>query len=308
MDLQQLKVFREAAKSGGFTRASAELRLSQSTVSLHIKRLEEELGCPLFLRARKRVYLNDAGRLLLEHAERIFSAVRDAEMALGELTEQQRGIIRLGSGATTLTYLLPRILGAQQKRHPEIELVVTTGSSEMLALAVHQQKLDMAVVMQPVDPSLSIEWLPLFREELVFIVSSSHPITEKRSLQADDVKDIPFISFHEGTAMRSHVDRELEALQIVPRVTMEFENIEAIKAMVRAGLGGAILPACSVQGSQAALRAMRFREHRMGRELLLALPKSAYVPRSIANFANRLAKGLTGKNVQQLRESHPGAC
>ncbi len=302
MDLRQLRVFREAAKSGGFTRAGAELRLSQSTVSLHIKRLEEELGCLLFLRARKRVYLNDAGRQLLEHSERIFSALRDAEMAVGELAKQQRGVIRLGSGATTLTYLLPRILGAQQKRHPEIELVVTTGSSEMLALAVHQQKLDMAVVMQPVDPSLAVEWLPLFREELVFIVNAGHAIAEKRFLVAEDVREVPFISFHQGSAMRTHVDRELEALQIVPRITMEFENIEAIKAMVRSGLGAAILPACSVQGNQSAIRAMRFRDHPMGRDLLLALPRSSSIPRPIANFANRLAKGLTGKNIQQLRE------
>ncbi len=306
MDLQQLKVFREAARSGGFTRASNELRLSQSTVSLHIKRLEEELGCPLFLRAKKRVYLNDAGRLLLEHSERIFSAIRDAEMSIGEHTKRQRGIIRLGSGATTLTYLLPRILGAQQKRHPEIELVVTTGSSEMLGLAVHQQKLDMAVVMQPADPSLSVEWLPLFREELVFIIPSSHPIAKGDFLRPEDTQEIPFISFHEGSAMRALIDREFEALQINPRITMEFENIEAIKAMVRAGLGAAVLPACSVQGSQTAIRAMRFRDRQMGRDLMLALPKASYVPRSIANFANRLAKGLAGKNIQQLREFSSG--
>lgn len=80
MDLQQLRVFREAAKAGGFTRASEELHLSQSTISLHIKRLEEELGCPLFLRAKKRVYLNEAGGVLLQYADRIFRTDRYNEL------------------------------------------------------------------------------------------------------------------------------------------------------------------------------------------------------------------------------------
>ena len=144
---------------GGFTRAGEELYLSQSTISLHIKRLEEELGCPLFLRAKKRVYLNEAGKLLLEYTERIFLELKNAEMAVRELEQMERGIIRLGSGETTLTYLLPKVLGAHQRRFPDIELIVTTGSSEMLAQAVNAQKLDLAVVMQPVQPSLSIEVL-----------------------------------------------------------------------------------------------------------------------------------------------------
>src|SRR5579875_1226855 len=128
MDLQQLRVFREAAKSGGFTRAGEELYLSQSTVSLHIKRLEDELGCPLFLRTKKRVYLNEAGKLLLEYADRIFQELKNAEMAVRELDQVERGTIRLGSGATTLTYLLPKILSAYQRRYPNIELIVITDS------------------------------------------------------------------------------------------------------------------------------------------------------------------------------------
>src|ERR1700679_462074 len=99
MDLQQLRVFREAAKAGGFTRASESLHLSQSTISLHIKRLEEELGSPLFLRTKKRVYLNEAGQLLLQYVERIFQEVKNAQMAVQELNQLQRGTIRLGSGA-----------------------------------------------------------------------------------------------------------------------------------------------------------------------------------------------------------------
>lgn len=307
MDLQQLRVFREAAKAGGFTRASEALHLSQSTISLHIKRLEEELGCPLFLRTRKRVYLNEAGQLLLQYVERIFQEIKNAEMAVQELHQLERGIIRLGSGATTVTYLLPRILGAYQRKYPQIELVVVTGSSESLAQALHQQTLDLAVVMQPVLPALAIEILPILKEELVFVINSAHPLANKEWLSPEDISDVPFISFLQGSAMQNQLDRHFNRIGIKPRIAMEMENIEAIKALVRAGLGIAVLPVCSVTGSQGAtLRAMRIHTFRMERDLALALPKSPILPRAIQRFANRIAKGLAGKTISEIRAEQAG--
>ncbi|MGA8111777.1 MAG: LysR family transcriptional regulator [Acidobacteriaceae bacterium] len=308
MDFQQLRVFRAAARAGGFTRASETLHLSQSTISLHIKRLEEELGSPLFLRNKRRVYLNEAGRLLLQYADRVFQELKNAEMAVQELNELDRGTIRLGSGATTVTYLLPKILDAHQRRYPEIELVVVTGSSEFLAQSVHQQTLDLAVVMLPVVPTLAIEILPIVREELVFVISSSHPLGAREWLDPRDVGGVPFISFLQGSTMQNHLDKQFNSVGIQPRIAMELENIEAIKALVRSGLGMAVLPACSVAGSQGALlRTLRVRRFRMERDLALALPRSPILPRAIGRFASRITKGLAGKTVAELRGETGGS-
>ena len=307
MDFQQLRVFRAAARAGGFTRASETLHLSQSTISLHIKRLEEELGSPLFLRNKRRVYLNEAGRLLLQYADRVFQELKNAEMAVQDLNELDRGTIRLGSGATTVTYLLPKILDAHQRRYPEIELVVVTGSSEFLAQSVHQQTLDLAVVMLPVVPALAIEILPILREELVFVISNSHPLAAKEWLDPKDVGGVPFISFLQGSTMQNHLDKQFNRVGIQPRIAMELENIEAIKALVRAGLGMAVLPACSVAGSQGALlRSLRVRRFRMERDLALALPRSPILPRAIVRFASRITKGLAGKTVAEIRAEPSG--
>jgi len=301
MDLQQLRVFRVAARAGGFTRASEELHLSQSTISLHIKRLEEELGCVLFLRSKKRVYLNEAGNVLLPYAERILQELKNADMAVRELSELRRGTIRLGSGATTVTYLLPRILRAYQRKYPQIELIVTTDSSEALALAVHRQNIDLAVVMRPVSPALAIEILPVLREELVYIVHSNHRLAAKEILKPQDIVDVPFISFLQGSAMQQQLDLHFAAMGVAPRVTMEMENIEAIKSLVRAGLGAAVLPYCSVAASQSSLCALRIQGFRMERDLALALPKANVLPQAIQKLASRLAKGLSGKTVAQIR-------
>ena len=118
MDLHQLRVFQAAINSGGFTRAGEQLHLSQSTVSQHIKLLEEELGCSLFLRVGKRVLVTEAGKTLLQYAERIFRDVKNAEMAVREMNALKRGTVRLGIGATTLTYRLPPILRDYIRRLP----------------------------------------------------------------------------------------------------------------------------------------------------------------------------------------------
>lgn len=94
MDLQQLYVFRSAALNGCFTKASEELHVSQSTVSLHVKNLEDNLGCPLFFRTGRHVVLSPAGKLLLEHAEKILEAAQAAERAVRELNNLQCGPIR----------------------------------------------------------------------------------------------------------------------------------------------------------------------------------------------------------------------
>ena len=197
-------------------------------------------------------------------------------MAVRELSELQYGTIRLGSGATTVTYLLPRILGAYQRRTP----------SEALALAVHQQKLDLAVVMLPVQPSLALELLPILREELVYVVHSNDPLAAKQVIHPQDILEIPFISFLQGSAMQMNLDTHFAAMGITPRITMEMENIEAIKALVQAGIGAAVLPACSVSPTQGTIRPLRIRGFRMERELALALPKATVLPQAIQKLAS----------------------
>jgi len=294
MDFQQLRIFRVAATSDGFTRASEQLNLSQSTVSQHMKQLEESLGCQLFLRVGKRVYLNDAGRLLLKYADKIFSEMKNAEMEVRELNTLQRGTVRLGVGPTTLIYLLPRVLSGYRKKYPQIELIVSTASTESLMQAVSARNLDLAIVMQPVAPDSTLQIDPIMHEELVVILNAAHELATKDILTAEDLNFLPFISYLSQTAMRSLVESYFFAVGAEPNITMEMENIEAIKSLVRAGLGAAVLPRCSVAASAdgAGLKILRIKGISMSRELCLVTPKSEMIPRAIRKLAARIMKSL----------------
>jgi DNA-binding transcriptional LysR family regulator len=246
MDIHHLKVFRAAARNSSFTAAGQEISLSQSTVSLHIKQLEDELGCVLFTRSRKRVALSEAGRALLPYVDRIFTELKNAELAAREFSTSRRGTIRLGVGDTTLIYLLPKVLSDYRRKFSLIEVVVTTAVTEVLLQALLDQTIDLAIVMSPSDALRSVEVVPLMKEELVIALASEHPLALKEVLSPQDLAELPFISHLRGTAFQTVQQDYFKKLGVQPRIIMEMENIEAIKSLVGMGMGGAMLPLCSV--------------------------------------------------------------
>lgn len=293
MDLHHLRVFQAAARNGGFTRACEELHLSQSTVSQHIKQLETELGCPLFLRAGKRVLVTEAGSLLLQYCERIFHDVENAAMAIRELGSLLRGTVRLGVGATTLIHRLPRVLGDYKRRFPQIDLVVETGTTEYLLQAVRSHRLDLAIVMSPA-PVTGLNIRLLGREELVVVVNRHHPLARRAAIEPRDLADLRFILYSRNTAMQNLIDAYFDALGFRPPIAMEMENIEAMKSVARAGLGACVLPLCAVadRTQSAHLRVLRVKGHPLFRQLGLATLDAGMQPTAMRELAARLEAAL----------------
>lgn len=301
MDFHQLRVFQAAATYGGFTRAGEQLHLSQSTVSQHIKQLEAELGCPLFLRVGKRVLVSEAGNVLLQYADRIFQDLTNAEMAVREMSALKRGTVRLGVGATTLTYRLPRILREYHRRFPEIELVVVTGTTESLLQSVKNHQADLAIVMSPrEEPGMRIT--PLGTEELVIVLNHNHPMARKSVLMPDDLRKLRFILYEKKTKMQNLIDSYFHTLGFAPRIAMEVESIEAMKSLVRAGLGASVLPLCAVGDKvlAARLRVLRVRNAPLLRHLGLATLDAAMQPRAIKELAASLTAGLANTSARTV--------
>ncbi len=302
MDLHQLRVFQAAVKTGGFTRASEQLHLSQSTVSQHIKLLEEELGCPLFLRVGKRVQVTEAGRVLLQYAETIFRDLKNAEMAVREMNDLKRGTVRLGVGPTTLTHRLPHVLGDYARRFPDIELVVLAGTTEFLLDALRAQHLDLAVVMRTA-PQPGIAVTLLGQEEMIIVVNRDHPLARRKTVEPADLASLRFILYEKNTAMQNLIDRFFESLGVTPRIAMEVENNEAVKSLVRIGLGASIMPLCAVarEPRNSALHVLRVRGKPLARELCLVSAGSEILPNAIRELAALLIGALGGPGARRSR-------
>jgi DNA-binding transcriptional LysR family regulator len=304
MDLHQLRVFHAAVTTGGFSRAGEQLHLSQSTVSQHIKLLEDEVGCQLFLRVGKRVQVTEAGKVLLPYAERIFRDLKNAEMALREMNELRRGTVRLGVGPTTLIYRLPPVLSEYQRRFPDIELFVLAGTTEFLLSELRSQRIDLAIVMRS-GPQPGVSVKPLGSEELVVVVNRDHPLARRPSIEPAELATLRLILYEKHTAMQNLIDRYFESLGIAPNIAMEVENNEAIKSLVRAGLGSSILPLCAVASEppDGALRTLRVKGNPLVRHLELASASAEVFPKAIAELSTDLIAALTPTKMDRQKRS-----
>jgi len=298
MDLHHLKVFRSAARASTFTAAAQDLSLSQSTVSIHIKQLEEELGCPLFTRSRRRVALSVAGRALLPYVDRIFADLKNAELAAREFSTSRRGTIRLGTGDTPLIYLLPEVLAAFRRKFPLIEVLVNTAVTEVVLQQLLAQTIDLGIIMSPAEALKSVDSLPLLQEELVIILPTEHHLADRAVLTAQDLSDIPFISHLRGTALHIVQQDYFNQLGIQPKILMELENIEAIKSLVRAGLGASIVPECSTAGPFGhGIIVKRIRDFAMSRQLLIAATDWRSHPPTTIRLARSIIQNLGGREA-----------
>jgi len=246
LTLAHLRTLQEVVRHGSFSRAAEDLHLSQPAVSLHIRQLEERTGHRLLERVGKRAFPTRAGEVLLDHAGRALGEVEAARQALERLRGVVAGRLRLGTGATASTYLLPPILRRLRARYPALELVIVTGNSAEIAAAVASSKLDLGIVTLPVSPrSLAVS--PLCVDRLVAIAPPGREWRGRRTITAAELASRPLILYERGGTIRRIIEEWFRRHRATPRIAMELGNNEAIKKLVEAGLGLSISSAVAVK-------------------------------------------------------------
>src|ERR687885_1569044 len=132
MELSQLEFFLKVVEEGSFSKAAARVYRTQPAVSIAVKRLEQEIGAPLFDRSQKTPTLTEAGELVHEYARRILALRDQARAAVAELRSLKRGRVRVGANESTSLYFLPEIILAFRKLHPQVKVEITRQVSERL--------------------------------------------------------------------------------------------------------------------------------------------------------------------------------
>ncbi|MFS8629423.1 MAG: LysR family transcriptional regulator [Limnochordales bacterium] len=264
MLLQQLITFCTVVDEGGFTRAAELLDMSQPAVSKQVKTLEERIGTPLFVRAGRRVALTPAGEIVYAHAKRILHAIEEMHGALAALAVPGSGRLFIGAVPTVAVFTLPDILGAFCKRHPLVTVHVRTGDIDEVVQMVLRSEIDVGLVTIPVTHEL-LETIPLFRDRIVLVARPDTPWAQRQAVQPAELAGMPMIAYERASKFRRYVDASFDAAGITPDVIMEFDSHEAVKAMVLAGLGVAMMPWSVVardleQGRLVELRIERFGE------------------------------------------------
>jgi len=235
MELSDMVVFRTVVRAGGVTRAAHQLHRVQSNVTARVKKLEEELGVPLFVREGRRLQLSAQGAVLLGYADRLLALADEAREALRDA--RPRGVLRLGAMESTAAVRLPEAFTRLQETYPDLTIELHTGDPRSLAQAVLAGGLDAALVAAPVtEPRL--EKLVVYEEELVVVAPADHPpIRTPR-----DVRKRTLLAFHPGCPHRSRLEQWFARAHVVPDRLIEMASYHAILGCAVAGMGVALLP------------------------------------------------------------------
>lgn len=245
LNLGNLATFRLVIQRGSFSAAADILGLSQPAVSLQVRQLEQFLRTRLVERTGRGIKATAAGLALLEHGNRIEQVVEEAIRSVSEFSHEISGTITLGTGATACIHLLPPLLQQLREEHPLLRVGVTTGNTLDVVRAVEENRLDIGLVTLPAS-GLALEVMPILDEEFVLIISQAQD-EEIAQITPQILHALPLIAFESGSGTRDLIDGWFKACDLEVCPVMQLGSIEAIKRMVRAGLGYSIVPRMAVE-------------------------------------------------------------
>lgn len=240
LDSRQLRAFATLAQTGSFTRAAKRLFLSQSAISHSMRGLEQDVGCRLLDRMGKKVVLTQAGEQLLHHTEKILLEMDAARTSLQELGKWGKGRLRLGASSTACQYILPSVLRQFKESFPQCQISIEPADTERTLELLYQHRIDLAVTLEPKYEG-TIEFLPLFTDELMFLVSPMHPWAVSGHVMRTEIPRQNYVLYKKASYTFRLVEEYFREEEMVLNTVIEFGSMEAIKELVKIGLGVGIL-------------------------------------------------------------------
>jgi DNA-binding transcriptional LysR family regulator len=288
MDLGELEVFLTVAREGSFSRAAERLFRTQPAISLTIRKLEDVVGHPLFVRGARPSRLTDAGVLLKEYAERLLNLREEARRGIAELGGLRRGELTMGVNESSIHALLPA-LGKFRKLHPGVQIRVQRTYSRDIPHEVLNYHLDLGAVSYiPREPQLQAT--EIVRDALTFVVPPGHRLAGRRAVDISDLAEEDFIAHIVESPYRRKVI-ELFAKHHTPlNIHVELPTIESIKRFVQMGLGVAIVPRMCVRWEieRRLLPEVKIKQLHMPRHLYLITRRAARLSHVAAEMARLL--------------------
>lgn len=288
MDVHQLEVFLAVMNSSSMTRAAETIHLSPGAVSVQLHNLASEVQAELFVHKGKRLIPTPAAIRLAEQARAVVKLMSQIGQEFQLNGAKDTRPFQFATGVTTLIYQLGGPLRQLRKQFPNADIGVTVGVTEQIVAGLLDRRFDLGLISLPVTED-DLRIIPLFEEELLVIRPSAKRVrgSRIRPMPVSELAGASFLLYPRRSNLRRVIDQFFSELDVLPRVTMEADDTEAIKRLVESGFGYSILPEHALREQTCFFETFRVEGHRLNRSLALAMARTEYPRRlteSIADF------------------------
>ncbi len=233
--LRQLELVEILAREGSFSRAARVAHLTQPAISMQIKRLEEEIGLPLFDRQGRQLMLTEAGEEMLQCAQQIREQLCQTNERLDAMRGLEGGRLHLTMAATA-NYFAPQLIAAFHRQYPKVEIRLSATNRAGLLHALDDHATDMAIMGAPPDGH-QLRGHPFMSNPLVIIAHPAHPLAGERNIPLRRLADVHFIVREAGSGTRRAAEHFFERHGLKLRAGAAMNRVEAIKQAVMSELG-----------------------------------------------------------------------
>lgn len=242
MDFRQIRYFMEVANREHMTEAADLLHVAQSSVSRQIVNLESELGVDLFIREGRRVRLTPIGKIFYERMKNAMNVIDDARREVEEYLDPEKGTIRITFPISLAAYTLPTVIYAFRLRYPEAKFQLKQALYRDLIDGVLKGDFNLALIGPLPLEEKKLNRKILFTENIVALLPIHHRLAKKPSIKLRELVDEPFCVLPEGFVFREIVMDACQNIGFTPKIAFEGDDIDALKGLVSAGLGVALMP------------------------------------------------------------------
>ena len=241
MEIKQMKYFVEVVKNGGMTRASKHLYIAQSTISKNIKSIEDEFNVTLFDRRKKHIILTDIGQIFYDKCVEALAILDDLSLEMDDVTNIERGHIRLGISAIMDVRLFTESLNQFHSMYPNVTYEVVEGGGKAVEFYLNNDEIDVGITTLPVDEDI-YHAVPLYKEKLMLVVDKNSKYAKQSSVYLGDLKNERFIMFHDDYYIKDQIIESCRKVGFHPKVVAKMAQITFIENMILDGIGVSILP------------------------------------------------------------------
>lgn len=231
MDLTLLRSFLAVADAGAITEAADRIGVSQPALTRRIQQLEGCLGAELLARGRKGVELTEIGRMVEAEARSLVSRYDQLREQVSARQNLGGGSVRIGGGATAVSFVLPRAIARFQDAYPAIRFQLREAGSAEVAMDVISGRLELGLVTLPVQ-ARELDVQPFMDDRIVLVARQDHPLAKGQQVAVSELAGLAFVGFEAGSAIRQIIDSALRDAGVEMNVVMELRSIPAILRMV----------------------------------------------------------------------------